>query len=126
MITKARQDLAQALHTVFPEIKVHSFPPDRLEGPAVILDTAPSVETGDTYGSFNIGFKITLIAAQAGDLEIEVNSLDAMISALLATLENSEITGGSHFIAQAADGQQFLAYELTATTDYRKEINNEL
>lgn len=121
MIAKARRELKEALQLGFPEVKVYAFPPDRLEGPAVILDIAASVETGDTYGSFNIGFKITLIAARAGDLEIEVNSLDAMISALLATLENSEITGGSHFIAQAADGQQFLAYEITATTDYRKE-----
>lgn len=121
MIAQARRELKESLQEGFPEVKVYAFPPDRLEGPAVILDTAPAVETGDTYQSFNIGFKITLIAARAGELEIEVNSLDAMISALLATLENSEITGGSHFIAQAADGQQYLAYEITATTDYRKE-----
>lgn len=126
MIAKARKDLREALQGGFPLAQVYSFPPDRLEGPAIIIDTAPIVETGDTYSTYKIGFKIVVIAASAGDTEIEVDNLDAMISRLLATLDTCEISAGSHFIAQGADGQQFLAYELTATTDYRKEIKNEL
>ena len=121
MINQARQDLKELLQGQFDPETVHAFPPDRLESPAVIIDTAPTVENGDTYGSYHIGFKIMLIAASAGDTEIEVNNLDEMVSRLIQALDTCEMSDGSPFIAQGADGQQFLAYEITASTNYRKE-----
>lgn len=116
MIHQARKDLTNLLKAA--GLHVYPFVPERIEAPCVILDTAPRIESGETYGSYSLSFKITAVVAPAGDFGIQVDNLDNLLDTLVETLRNQEMHAEGHFIMQLPDGQQMLAYDLIVSTEY--------
>lgn len=119
MITQARKDLTEILEST--GVKIYSFVPERFEAPCVVIDTAPRIETGETYAAYSVTFKVTAVIAPAGDFGIQVKAMDELLDRLLEVLEGQTLTAQGHYILQAPDGQQMLAYELNVESDYRKE-----
>ena len=64
---------------------------------------------------------MTAVVAPAGDFGIQVESLDALMDEVLEAVENLDVTAQGHYVLQAPDGQQMLAYEINIESDYRKE-----
>ncbi|WP_311497997.1 hypothetical protein [uncultured Mobiluncus sp.] len=119
MIAQARADLTEVLES--QGLKVYPYVPERLEAPCVIIDTAPRIESGEVFGEYAISFKVTAVVAPAGDFGIQVESLDALMDEVLEAVENLDVTAQGHYVLQAPDGQQMLAYEINIESDYRKE-----
>lgn len=119
MIALARQDLKDVLED--KGLKVYGFPPERLEAPCIVIDTAPKVENAETFGAYALSFKLTLVVAYAGDFAIQVENLDKLLDKTLEALGNLEVYAQGHFILQNPDGQLMLAYEMTVSTEYGKE-----
>lgn len=119
MIAKARKDLTEILEKT--GVKIYSFVPERLEAPCIVIDTAPRIETGETYAAYSVTFKVTAVVAPAGDFGIQVKAMDELLAKILEALEGLSVTAQGHYILQNPDGQQLLAYELNVESDYRKE-----
>ena len=119
MIAQARKDLAEILEK--QGLNVYRWVPERLEAPCVIIDTAPRIESGETFGEYQLSFKVTVVVASAGDFGIQVKNLDALMDEVLKAVENLDVTTQGHYILQNPDGQQLLAYEINVESDYRKE-----
>lgn len=120
MIATARADLKALLDNNLSGVNVYAFPPERLEAPAVIIDTAPLIEPAETYGALEIRFKLTAVVAPAADMGIQVAALDNLVSKLVETLRNAqtEVRTDGHVVLVMPDSQQLLAYELNAITEY--------
>lgn len=119
MITQARKDLTELLEG--QDLKVYGYVPERFEAPCVVIDTAPHIETGETFSEYALSFKLTAVVAPAGDFGIQVKAMDELLDRLLEALEGQTLTAQGHYILQAPDGQQMLAYEINVESDYRKE-----
>lgn len=119
MIAQARTDLKELLETF--GLKVYAFPPERLEAPCIVLDTAPRLENAETFGAFTLTFKLTLVVAYAADFGIQVENLDELLDKTLEALGNLEVEAQGHFIISQPDSQQLLAYELTVTSEYERK-----
>lgn len=119
MITQARADLTEVLES--QGLKVYPYVPERVEAPCVIIDTAPRIDSAEVFGEYSISFKVTAVVAPAGDFGIQVENLDRLLDTVLEALENLDVTAQGHYVLQAPDGQQMLAYEINVESDYRKE-----
>lgn len=119
MIAQARKDLAEILEK--QGLNVYRWVPVRFEAPCVIIDTAPRIESGETFGEYQLSFKVTVVVASAGDFGLQVENLDRLLDTVLEALGNVDVTAQGHYVLQAPDGQQMLAYEIYVESDYRKE-----
>ncbi|WP_298635013.1 hypothetical protein [uncultured Mobiluncus sp.] len=124
MIAQARLDLKELLET--SKVRVYPYPPERIEAPCIVIDTAPRLEEAETFGALSLSFKLTLLVAYAADFGIQVANLDRLLDTTLDALGNLEINTQGHLIISQPDSQQLLAYELTVTSEYERKKTNDL
>lgn len=88
MIAEARQALAGLLADA--NVQVYAVVPDRATVPCAIVEPSSTwIESGDTFGSFNINFDVTL-AVQTGSNEKMTTDLDALVEAVIISITDAQ------------------------------------
>jgi hypothetical protein len=104
MIVQARG----ALETLFDNagFNVSAFVPERITPPiAVIAPSGDWVQSGDTFGSFRVGFDVTLITPTASNAKV-TDELDQMVDDALDT-----VSGAAGFYASQVSAPTLLSVQ---------------
>ena len=87
MIPQGRTALASILTAA--GLRVFAFVPDRAAPPMAILTPSGDwVVSGDTFGSFRLGFDVNLIVANAAN-ETMITALDNLVDSTLTAISNA-------------------------------------
>jgi hypothetical protein len=104
MIGAARTALAGILTSA--GLRVSAFVPDRITPPLAVLEPSGDwVVSGDTFGSFRIGFDVTLIVQTAAN-ETVSDALDDLVDSTL-----DAISSASGFYASQVSAPTLLAVQ---------------
>lgn len=96
MIGAARTALSSILTDA--GLRVYAFTPERATPPiGVLVPSGDWVTAGDTFGSFRIGFDVTLVVANAAN-ETMISALDDLVDSTL-----DAISAAAGFYASSAD-----------------------
>lgn len=107
-----------ALETLFDDagFNVSAFVPERITPPmAIITPSGDWVQSGETFGSFRIGFDVTLLTQTASNAKV-TDELDQMTDDAISAVTNAagfycgSVGAPSYLDAQNA---QFLSVALT-------------
>jgi hypothetical protein len=87
MISEARSALSGILETA--GLRVFEFLPERATPPmAVLVPSSDWVESGDTFGSFRVGFDVTLVVQTASN-QVMINKLDELTDETLQAIADA-------------------------------------
>lgn len=87
MIGSARTALASTLTTA--GLRVFAFTPERAAPPmAILVPSGDWVTSAETYGSFRVGFDVTLIVQNAAN-ETMISALDELVDDTLTAIANA-------------------------------------
>lgn len=104
MIAEARTALADTLESA--GLRVSPFVPERITPPLAVLEPSGDwVAGGDTFGSFRVGFDVTLIVQTAAN-ETVSSALDSLVDDTL-----SAISGAAGFYASAVSAPTLLSVQ---------------
>lgn len=104
MIVEARA----ALETLFDEggFNVSAFVPERVTPPLAIITPAGDwVASGDVFGTFRLGFDVTLVTPTASNAKV-TDELDQMVDDAIAL-----VTGAQGFYCGSVNSPELLAVQ---------------